>query len=655
MNLIPRKLWTSGIVATALFASPSMAFSQITLTTPLTLSPSSPAPGQTTTATFTVRNASTSTISIPYFLAGARTASGQNVDFPASPAVTLAAGQSFTYQATRTFAATGSYSAWPSYFQGGSVWVNLASPSSFSVQSAPPHLSVITPVALSPASPVAGETVVASFILKNDGGSSLTIQYALVGVRDPSGMNVDFPAASAVTLAAGTSYTYRGSRTFSAGAHEQWPAVSVNGTWTELAPRSTFTVSPPTPAHVTVSTPLTLSPEKPIAGSEVSASFVLTNDGGSAADIETLLVGARNGSGVNIDFPPVGPLTLQPGASYTYRESRVLNGTGPFSLWPAASIAGNWVELGARVSVTTQSGCTVTPGGVQYGYFPPAQTVGGSRTNTFTVSAGQVHQTAWAETNGSAAANIDGAYAFPVDGWTSLVWRWADTMRQDAIRLVTGAGGSLAYRVELSPTDHASPGTDGDHPRAEFFSVDPAEDRRERTPPAANTLRAGDEYWATFAICIPEDFPENHRWATLVQRKLDNVAASTTETAWFTLNVHLDKVDIAIPGTPRTDYTYAQIATLSEIKNRWVQVTIHEKLSTAAGIFEFFVDGVRKASRIGQPTIADTSALYNFHYGYYRANEPASSQTAGPGTAVVYYSPFMIYRGAQPSVVPALR
>jgi hypothetical protein len=157
-------------------------------------------------------------------------------------------------------------------------------------------------------------------------------------------------------------------------------------------------------------------------------------------------------------------------------------------------------------------------------------------------------------------------------------------------------------------------------------------------------------------MCIPASFPTNHRWATLVQRKLDNVAAGTTQTGWFTLDVHLDKLDVSLPGLPLNDYNYAPFTTLTQISNRWVQVTFHEKLSTGNdGLFEIFLDGTRIASRIGQPTIADPNALYNFHLGYYRENAAAPSQPEKPGTGVVYYSPFMIFRGSQPAVVPPLR
>jgi hypothetical protein len=109
---------------------------QLTLTTPLALSPSSPAPNQSATATFTVQNTGTGPLSVQYFLVGARDPSNGNVDFPASTAVTLQPGQSYPYSASRTFATSGTYSAWPAYYDGTN-WIQLANPSSFTVQSSP--------------------------------------------------------------------------------------------------------------------------------------------------------------------------------------------------------------------------------------------------------------------------------------------------------------------------------------------------------------------------------------------------------------------------------------------------------------------------------------------------------------------------------------
>ena len=106
---------------------------KITLTTPLSLSPASPAVNQVTKATFTVQNTGGQPVSVPYFLVGARNPFNSNVDFPTSSAVTLQPGQTYTYQASRSFATVGTYSAWPAFFDG-SNWIELAAHTSFTVK-----------------------------------------------------------------------------------------------------------------------------------------------------------------------------------------------------------------------------------------------------------------------------------------------------------------------------------------------------------------------------------------------------------------------------------------------------------------------------------------------------------------------------------------
>jgi hypothetical protein len=119
---------TSGPVILTVNASPG----QITLQTPLSLSPMSPAVGQTTTATFTVQNTGGQPIIVQYVLAGARNPSNANVDFPVSPPLTIQPGQIYNYQQSQAFATPGTYNAWPAYYDGVN-WIELAVHASFTV------------------------------------------------------------------------------------------------------------------------------------------------------------------------------------------------------------------------------------------------------------------------------------------------------------------------------------------------------------------------------------------------------------------------------------------------------------------------------------------------------------------------------------------
>ena len=112
---------------------------QLTLASALAWSPASPFTNQSTTATFTVQNTGTAAVTVQSFVAAGRDPSNANVDFPATGVVTLQPGQSYPYSASRSFATAGGYSSWPSWFDG-TTWHNLATPTSFTVQSGTPAL-----------------------------------------------------------------------------------------------------------------------------------------------------------------------------------------------------------------------------------------------------------------------------------------------------------------------------------------------------------------------------------------------------------------------------------------------------------------------------------------------------------------------------------
>lgn len=415
--------------------------------------------------------------------------------------------------------------------------------------------------------------------------------------------------------------------------------------------------------------------ELTVASAPASGAFALASGAGAEwADLAAIVlfddvsgeIKARNGA----QYQAESALAYEPGATYHIRMLVDVT-RRTYSAWVQPSVGGE--RIGEEILIArsyafreTQrevtsldtwtlavgtdgpplTGCDFAvsdapaPLGVEYGFVPEAQTVYGGRT-PIPLAPGYIHQTAWTTGGGP---DIEGVYAHDFGEWRSLIWRWADTMRPDAIQHVNGPGGLPAYRVELTNDDHASPGTAGDHPRAELFSVDPAEVRRERVPAREQFFRDGDEYWGTFAMHLAEDFPTTQLWATFVQRKFQNGYASPVE--WFTLNAHRDRIDFCPPGTARG--TFEPITTVTALRGRWTQFTFHERVSSGSdGYFAIYMDGELVGERHGA-TIAPGDVNYQIHYGYYRGNE------GGPGVGVIHYSPLMIFRGADPGTIPPL-
>jgi hypothetical protein len=118
------------------FATSPIGTFQLTLVTPLALSPGSPATNQPVTATFTVKNTGTVSGTVPYFITKALDPSNGNVDFAQSASQTLAPGATYPYTASRSFATAGSYTAWPAYFDGTNLVELAPAHSAFTVQAA---------------------------------------------------------------------------------------------------------------------------------------------------------------------------------------------------------------------------------------------------------------------------------------------------------------------------------------------------------------------------------------------------------------------------------------------------------------------------------------------------------------------------------------
>lgn len=103
----------------------------------------------------------------------------------------------------------------------------------------PPPLSLVAALTISPANPVVGQPVTASYLVKNTGGEPLTVPLLFVGARDPNGANVDFGYVPDVLLQPGQQYAFQQSHTFATvGTYTVWPAAYLNGVYQAIDPTS---------------------------------------------------------------------------------------------------------------------------------------------------------------------------------------------------------------------------------------------------------------------------------------------------------------------------------------------------------------------------------------------------------------------------------
>src|SRR5438874_11303772 len=88
-----------------------------------------------------------------------------------------------------------------------------------------------------------------------------------------------------------------------------------------------------TPGPSSLVTPLALNPASPGVNVSTQATFTVKNTGGQAVTVQVFLVGARDPNNANVDFPYIGPVTLQPEQPYTYSASRSFTRTGTYYHW----------------------------------------------------------------------------------------------------------------------------------------------------------------------------------------------------------------------------------------------------------------------------------------------------------------------------------
>lgn len=346
--------------------------------TPIRPNPTFPVDNQSTTMSFTIENLEGTAITLPSVVIAERTG-GTNTDYTAAQNVTIQPNTNYTYTTTRTFTNTSTHDSWIAYSLDN-MWFRLGDDYVFRAYSTPASVTVKTAPQISVKYPLIDQNVGATFTIINSGDQPVDYTHLGIMLRDASNNNVDFngrPNGTNTLLAGNSTYTYHGSQYFPV-------AGQVSGTVIASTDGQTFTAIPSgaatnglsftvysTPANVTVTTPLHLTPASPVQGSPAMLTFTLSNTGAQPMDINSLAVYCRVNN-ANCDFPPEKNLTLTGGQQYTYTESTVLSSAGSYDLRPMyqATPGGIWVFL-------PNSGATIFS---LTSYNPPASSFAASLT-----------------------------------------------------------------------------------------------------------------------------------------------------------------------------------------------------------------------------------------------------------------------------------
>jgi len=225
-----------------------------------------PRTGKGITASFTMHNFGSQSVTVGSVALAARDPQGRNSDF-ALQDVTIPAGQDYVYTANiggASLTKSGTYTTWVTVTRdGGKTWDDTSYPAAesssinrkvtFDVKDG---LTLTQGPALSIATPHVGQQVATTFKVKNFGESAIDVGVLGMAIRDPQGRNVDSGAVS-LTVNANSEYVFSANATFqAAGTYTAWITGTRDGgkTWDDtgyppvesgsVLRKITFTVQP---------------------------------------------------------------------------------------------------------------------------------------------------------------------------------------------------------------------------------------------------------------------------------------------------------------------------------------------------------------------------------------------------------------------------
>ena len=311
-------------------------------------------PNQVYTATFTIKNTSSTRVDLGFMFAAVRDSNGNNYDFP-SRTISLEPNASYTYTASRTFPQIGKLSV---YIGGKFTQIGwdytLPAASSGSIVRARSIIPKTDVILLNPGISVTktgSSEYTATATFKNNSNTVQNVGWFLVSARTPSGANVDFPTQNLI-IQPGQTVTYSQTRTLDLSELGRFTFFTnlddpLNGYgWTTTYPGSE---QPSTTRQASLLNGPSVVQTKPIqtqvqSDGSIKATVEYTNYGTQKEYMGWVILSTRlNGdsNAANYDFTPQ-EVTLNAGETRTLTFVKRFVKGGDYSISPIFYRWPNW-------------------------------------------------------------------------------------------------------------------------------------------------------------------------------------------------------------------------------------------------------------------------------------------------------------------------
>jgi hypothetical protein len=200
-----------------------------------------------------------------------------------------------------------------------------------------------SPISLNPANPIGGQTVTATYTVKNFGGSAVNYENSILQCRYNSTGNCDSGYGGAVSIAAGDSKTITNSFTVPrGGSYTLVPYFLNGGIWYRYGVESSLqNVKSFTVPDIQLASAITTSPAQPIPGQPMTVSYTVANTGAQTVTLDNTVLQCRF-EGANCDSAYTGAIAIGPGAQRVISHTITPQSDGTYALTPYFSNNGVW-------------------------------------------------------------------------------------------------------------------------------------------------------------------------------------------------------------------------------------------------------------------------------------------------------------------------